>query len=85
MWANSKRLLLVSTALMCLLAPTTFAVADAVFNGPFLRYSYRDHYRAYGATSPRDPRLPEAEYYPDVCHRWSDVGKKRKLKWVCRY
>jgi hypothetical protein len=49
-----------------------------------LLYSYRHHYRAYGATSPNDVALPPDEIYFEPCYKWVDTRRGARRVFVCR-
>jgi hypothetical protein len=61
-----------------------FASAGSIEPGNYLRYSYRDHYRAYGINSLFDGTLPPDQYYVDPCYRWVQTPRGLRRKFVCR-
>ena len=63
---------------------TGFASAGSIEPGQYLRYSYRDHYRAYGIFSLIDGTLPPDQYYVDPCYRWVHTPRGLRRKFVCR-
>lgn len=72
-------------ALPALILVPTFVLADPINADTYLRYSYRDHFRAYGARSPFDNSLPPDEYYYDPCYQWVSTPRGLKRKFVCRF
>jgi hypothetical protein len=71
-------------AITILLLVPALASAEPITTGNYLRYSYRDHYRAYGINSLTDGTLPADEYYYDPCYRWVSTTRGLKRKLVCR-
>jgi hypothetical protein len=71
-------------AITLLLLVPALASAEPITTGNYLRYSYRDHYRAYGINSLTDGTLPPDEYYYDPCYQWVNTTRGLKRKFVCR-
>jgi hypothetical protein len=71
-------------AITILLLVPALASAEPITTGNYLRYSYRDHYRAYGINSLTDGTLPADEYYYDPCYRWVSTTRGLKRRLVCR-
>jgi hypothetical protein len=67
-----------------MLVPTVVS-ANPINGDNYLRYSYRDHHRAYGVNSQFDSSLPPDEYYYDPCYQWVSTrhGSTRIL--ACRF
>ena len=72
------------TTFAALLVPTLVS-ADPINSDNYLRYSYRDHYRAYGVSSQFDSSLPPDEYYYDPCYQWVSTRHGLTRKLVCRF